>query len=111
MMRGALAGLAAAASLVWLLPALPAAASAEPRVHQIVMANMHFGPAPAGIKAGDTIVWVNRDLVPHTATAQGAFDVEIPARQSRRMRVTRPGAFSFYCRFHPTMRSAFTATR
>ena len=25
-----------------------------------------FGPAPAGLKTGDTIVWVNRDIVAHS---------------------------------------------
>ena len=86
--------------------------AAGPGVHVVAMANMRFGPVPAGIKAGDVILWVNRDMVPHTATARdGSFDIELQARQSRRMRVTRAGTFAVYCRFHPAMRATLTAGR
>ena len=101
------AAAAAAASLIF----VPAAEAAEPRVHTIVMTQMRFGAIPAGIRTGDVIVWVNRDMVPHTATTTGVFDVDVPARQSRRMRVTRAGRFVFFCRYHPTMRSSFSAAR
>ena len=88
------------------------AGAAEPRARTVFMGNMQFGPVPAGIKAGDVIVWVNRDLVPHTATVRnGSFDVNLPARQSRRMTVAGAGTFAFYCRFHPGMRGTLTAAR
>jgi len=102
------------AALLPLVPLAPdfAAVAAQPRVHRVVMANMRFGPVPAGIKAGDVIVWVNRDMVPHTATARnGGFDVDLPARQSRRMMVSRAGTFAFYCRYHPGMRGTLVAAR
>lgn len=92
-------------------PAAPgvSAEAAAPRVHRVEMAQMRFGPMPVGIKAGDVILWVNRDLVPHTATARnGSFDVVLPARQSRRMLVQRSGTIAFYCRYHPGMRGALT---
>lgn len=85
-----------------MLPLLGGAAA--PREHVIAMANMRFGPVPSGIKAGDTILWVNRDVVPHTATARDrSFDVVLAPRQSRRMVVQRAGRIAFYCRYHPMM--------
>lgn len=94
------------------LPAGSEGDGAQPRTHVIVMANMRFGPVPAGIKAGDVILWVNRDMVPHTATSrEGGFDVDLPPRQSRRMRVARAGTFAFLCRYHPGMRGTLTAAR
>ena len=88
------------------------AEAAQPRVHIVAMANMRFGPVPAGIRRGDVIVWVNRDMVPHTATARdGSFDVNLPARQSRRMTVSRAGTMAFYCRYHPGMRGTLVASR
>ena len=89
---------------------LAAAHAAEgSRVHRITMRNMRFGPVPAGIKLGDAVMWVNDDIVPHTATARnGAFDIGLPAHASRRMNVTRAGAFDFYCRYHPAMRGRLT---
>ncbi|HEV2747028.1 MAG TPA: cupredoxin domain-containing protein [Allosphingosinicella sp.] len=106
--------IAAALLLPPLVPLASAseAGAAQPRIHTVVMANMRFGPIPAGIKAGDVIVWVNRDVVPHTATSrEGGFDVDLPARQSRRMTVTRAGTFAFFCRYHPGMRGTLTAGR
>ena len=98
-------------------PAVPltlgfSADAAQPRVHRILMANMRFGPVPEGIKAGDVILWVNRDMVRHTASARdGSFDVDLPARQSRRMTVRRAGSIAFYCRYHPGMRGVLVAAR
>jgi plastocyanin len=90
----ALAGAAASA-------AAPPPASHE---HAIAIAGMHFGPAPAGLRVGDTILWVNRDIVAHSATARDrSFDVVIQPRQSVRVTLRRTGAIAFYCRFHPTM--------
>src|SRR3546814_13495452 len=55
--------------------------------HVIEMTRMRFGPAPANLKVGDTIVWVNHDIVPHTATARDrSFDVTIKPHQSARVR-------------------------
>ena len=82
----------------WSLAAVPA------REHVIPIAAMRFGAVPAGIKAGDTILWVNRDIVPHTATARDrSFDVTVQPRQSARVTLGRAGTFAFYCRFHPAM--------
>lgn len=88
------------------------AAATGPRTHRIEMQNMRFGPAPANIKAGDTIVWVNRDIVPHTATARDrSFDVVVPSRRSATMVVRRAGTTPFYCRYHPGMRGNLVAAR
>ena len=82
------------------------AGAAEPRVHRIVMQNMRFGQVPANVRAGDTIVWINRDIVPHTATARDrSFDVDLPPRRSARMVARHAGSFAFYCRYHPGMRA------
>jgi plastocyanin len=89
-----------------------AAEAAGARTHRIDMQNMRFGPAPANIKTGDTIVWTNRDLVPHTATARDrSFDVVIPAGNSAPIVVHRTGTIAYYCRYHPTMRSSLVIVR
>src|SRR5687767_12080873 len=69
---------------------------AAPRVHTVVLAKMKFGPVPAGIRAGDTIVWVNRDPVKHTATARDrSFNVDLPPGKSGRTIVRRIGVNAF----------------
>lgn len=89
-----------------------AIAAAGPRTHRIEMRNMRFGPVPANIKAGDTIVWVNRDVVPHTATARDrSFEVIVPSRRSANMVVRRAGTFPIYCRYHPAMTGSLVVAR
>ena len=61
-MRAPLAGLA----VLLLSPA----SAAAPRTHVVVIDQMKFGPVPAGIRPGDTILWVNRDTFRHTSTAR-----------------------------------------
>jgi plastocyanin len=100
------------ALLAFLLLADSPAVAAGPRTHGIEMQNMRFGPVPANIKAGDTILWVNRDLVPHTARARDrSFDVVIPSRGSATTVARRAGTILFYCRYHPVMRGQLAVSR
>ncbi len=57
------------------------------------------------VLCGDTIVWVNKDLVPHTATSKaGGFDSQlVAADKSWRFTVQKQGDFAYVCTFHPTM--------
>ena len=91
----------AAAALV-----LPSAseAVAAPKVHTVVIEKMKFGPLPAGIRSGDTIVWVNKDIFKHTATARDkSFNVELPPKTSGKTVIKHFGPIAFYCIYHPGM--------
>lgn len=88
--------------------ALPA--TARPRTHTIVMEKMRFGPSPAGLRVGDTIVWVNRDLFRHTATARDLFDVDLAPGASGRTVLGRAGRIAYVCRFHPGMTGVLTVS-
>src|SRR5687768_1126585 len=80
------------------------AAGAAPRTHVVVIDKMKFGAMPAIARAGDRILWVNKDVVPHTATSkQAAFDVNLPASAKAATLVRKAGAFRVVCRFHPGM--------
>jgi plastocyanin len=73
---------------------------------QIAMENLEIKPAEASAKVGDTIEWINRDVVAHTATANnGDFDVNLPAKKSATFVVKKAGTVSYYCRFHPNMKA------
>lgn len=81
----------------------PAAAA---RTHVIEMRNFVFSPARLELAVGDTVVWVNRDAAPHTATdsvaAWGSGAVKAGRRWSRV--VDAPGRFPYLCDYHPSMR-------
>ena len=94
--------LAVAAAVLALPPASPAAAA--PKVHTIIIDKMKFGTVPAGIRSGDTIVWVNRDFLKHTATARDkSFNLELPPRTSGKTLIRHSGTIAFYCIYHPGM--------
>ena len=75
------------------------------QTHTVTMENMRFQPESVTVARGDTVVWVNKDLVPHTATSKvGGFDSQvIPAEKSWRFTARRKGEFAYICAFHPTM--------
>ena len=81
------------------------AAPAPPRQHTVVVEGMAFTPSTLSVKRGDRIVWVNRDLVPHTATARDrSFDSGRIAAGAAWSRVAvRRGRFAYDCTYHPTM--------
>ena len=99
-LRRALAG-GTAATLAAVL--LAPAAWAAPKTYQVVIDKMSFGAMPAGVRVGDTILWVNRDIVRHTATARGAFDVDLPAKAVGRSKVSKAGVMKVTCKYHSGM--------
>ena len=78
------------------------AGSAE---HTVVIDGMAYTPATLHVKRGDRVVWVNRDLVPHTATAgRGAFDSGNIAAGARWATVaTQTGVLDYHCTYHSPM--------
>ena len=84
-----------------LLPAPVLAAE----VIRVDIKDMAFSPAAFTAHVEDTIEWINDDFVAHSATARnGDWDVNVPAHQTRRLLIQRPGTVAYYCRFHPTMK-------
>ncbi|MBC9030855.1 cupredoxin domain-containing protein [Sphingomonas sp. JC676] len=108
--RGLLRISGAAALLTFALATTATARSpAPPQKYTVVMGSMSFGKLPSGLKVGDTITWVNRDTVPHTATARDkSFDVRVQQGQSVSMVVKKAGSIAFYCIYHPGMRGTLT---
>ena len=86
-------------------PATGTAAPQAQRVHVIVLDKMAFGPMPTGVRAGDIIKWVNRDIFEHSATARdGSFDIDLKPGATVRTTV-KGGTVTFFCKFHPTMQA------
>ena len=81
------------------------AGGAKPVTHTVTIDATRYQPARLTVHVGDTVVWVNKDLIPHTATAKGgAFDSKVVAPgASWRFTVKAKGATDYACLFHPTM--------
>ena len=104
-MAAAAARLAAAAAICLVsLAGCGRAAAPAPRTYTVTIAQMAFGPAPSGLRAGDAVEWVNDDILQHSATARdGSFDVDLPPGTHARTVLKAPGAVGFYCKYHPGM--------
>ena len=83
---------------------LPMPAAAAPRTATLVIDKMKFGPMPTGLRAGDRLTIVNRDIFRHTATARPAFDLDLPAGKGGIVTL-KAGTFAVTCRYHPGMRA------
>ena len=74
-------------------------------MHTVVIDASSFQSDFLTVSAGDTVVWINRDLFPHTVTAtNGSFDSkDIPAGKSWRFTPKVKGVFDYKCAYHTTM--------
>jgi plastocyanin len=76
----------------------------------IVIENVQFNPQTLTIKRGERLTWINRDLFPHSATANGhAFDSKAIAPNAAWTWIAhKPGTYTYICTFHPTMKGTVT---
>ena len=100
-------GILVCAAVLVMSGALPemAAAARKPVTHTVTIDASRFQPDTLTVTRGDTVVWVNDDLVAHTATSQpGAFDSGLIAPgKSWKYKTKRAGEFAYTCTYHPTM--------
>ena len=100
-------GLRIAVALVCIGGLLPGAgiAAGEPATHTVIIEGLKFVPETLTVTRGDTIVWVNKDPFPHTATAKGAFDSgSIAAGETWKYTPRKDGEHAYICTFHPNMK-------
>lgn len=82
-------------------------AAKGPALHRVVIRAFKFEPDSLVIAAGDTVEWLNQDLVPHTSTAaSGRWNsTSIQPNGSWRTVLSTPGNEPYACQLHPTMRA------
>ena len=106
-MTGARIGLWAAAGALTLamLACSTSTPAPAPVTRQIAIRSFAFVPPTVQAHVGDTLVWTNEDVVPHTATdsAHALSSGRIDARGSWRHVVRQSGTYRYVCAFHPAM--------
>jgi plastocyanin len=77
------------------------------KTHTVTIEGTAFSPVDLTVSAGDTIVWVNKDFYPHTATSkQGGFDSDdIAPEKSWKYVAKKKGDFPYICAIHPSMKA------
>ena len=101
------ATLAIALALIVCTAAAAVGDQPQPKTHTVTIEGMRFLPDALTVARGDTIVWVNKDMVPHTATSKaGDFDSKvIESDKSWKYTIRKRGAFAYICTLHPTMKA------
>ena len=97
------------------LATLPRGASSHAGSHEVRVriSGFAFDPKRLEIHAGDTVVWVNEDIAPHTATAvDGSWDTStLETGMEARVVFGSPGDVDYVCAFHPHMTGTISVTR
>jgi plastocyanin len=90
-------------AVLWLTAAcVPAGAATI----QVSMENIEISPAVVAAKVGDTIEWINKDVLLHSATARNVdFDVNLPPKKTGSVVLKKAGTVDYYCRYHPNMKA------
>ena len=81
---------------------------ARAATHRIEMRHFAFSPVRLEAESGDTVVWVNGDVAPHTATAaDGGWDSGNLGRGGSWAWIAAgPAEHDYVCAYHPSMRGA-----
>jgi plastocyanin len=94
------------AVMVWGLYSVPAQAETI----RVTIDQLVFSPVQIKAKVGDTVEWINKDILAHTATVNGDWDVMIAANASASLVLKKAGTLDYYCRFHPNMKGQIIVT-
>lgn len=105
-----LSGLATLLLIAMAPPGAPGGSAPGVTTHTVEIRNFVFSPARLEVAAGDTILWINRDAAPHTATdSAGQWDSgELAAGERWRWVAGEAGRFSYLCLYHPSMTGTLT---
>ena len=76
-----------------------------PKVHTVEIKQMRFQPAELIVEKGDTVVWINNDIVAHDVTEESSkvwTSSLMPVGKSWRLAVTQSA--DYYCSIHMVMK-------
>lgn len=77
----------------------------SPATDTVVIRQMQFDPAELNVKVGDTVVWINKDIVDHNVTqdkTNGFYSDTLSVGKSWKMVAT--DSANYFCSLHPSMK-------
>jgi plastocyanin len=81
----------------------------ETKVYTVVIQQMKFTPAEIGVNEGDTVIWINRDIVDHNVTEEKNKEWSsstLAPGKSWNMIVKKDA--DYLCTIHPVMKGKLT---
>ncbi len=96
-------------SLVLCFGLLSGSVKSVPKTHTVEISQMAFTPAKLLVPKGDTVLFINKDIVIHdvTATSEKSFKSP-PLRSGQSWRLVATKSAAYYCSFHPVMKGTLT---
>ena len=86
-----------------------------------VKGNQSYDPNPISIKVGDTVTWINADLIAHTVTSGKDYNPltsgkifnskSIISNGVYSLKFTIPGVYDYFCLFHPSMKGQIIVSK
>ena len=92
----------------------PTAMAQKHPTRKVLIKNFSFKPAHITIKRGTKVRWINKDMHPHTATANNgrSFDSgRLRPGQSYTHTFKSAGKKPYHCEIHPDMKGRITVRR
>jgi plastocyanin len=79
-----------------------------PKSHQVEIKGMQFTPAEIMVRPGDTIVWINNDMVVHDVTDEKKSWSSKPIAIGKSWKMVAKRSGGYYCSIHPVMKGKIT---
>lgn len=78
--------------------------------HTVNIEALQFSAPNLEVKAGDTVIWKNKDAFPHNVTAanKGFRSGDIQSARSWKFKAGKKGVFPYVCTLHPGMKAVLT---
>jgi plastocyanin len=88
----------------------PAPVKTVHKAYQVEIIQMKFHPAELTLQKGDTVVWINRDIVPHDATEEkGRLWTSGPLAPGNSWSLVVTQSADYYCSIHVVMKGKLVA--
>lgn len=73
--------------------------------HRIVISDFKFKPATLLVSPGDTVTWVNKDMIPHTIVAKVNGKITSPELAQGQTFIYKVSqSLHYICGLHPSMK-------
>ena len=91
---------------------MAAVAPARAADSAVTIDNFTFTPQTLTVPKGTTVIWTNRDDIPHVVllTAAKARSPVLDTGESYSFTFAQPGTFAYYCALHPHMQGSVVVT-
>ena len=81
----------------------------ENKTHTVTIFRMKFNPEHLEVKKGDTVIWINKDFVPHDVTEETSDKwTSKPLNQGEKWQKIIQEDVQYYCSLHKVMKGTIT---